>query len=137
MPKLTKELRKNYVVTKMCYRQIKNRFGLPCVTRRRLRMKTDTHCAIAVRHNRQYNRTALTLVEMIIAMAIMAIIFAAIVPQFRNIRISWDSKRASAETLQNGRVLIDHLNHNLTKAVKITAVSDDNEPNGFIHFEDS
>jgi len=42
---------------------------------------------------------ALTLVEMLIAVAIMAIVFAAILPQFRAIQNSWDSKQGSAETL--------------------------------------
>ncbi len=80
---------------------------------------------------------ALTLVEMVIAMAIMAIVFAAILPQFRAIQNSWDSKASAAETLQNSRVLIDHLNRNLSKAVKITAVSDSAETNGYIEFEDN
>jgi len=80
---------------------------------------------------------ALTLVEMLIAMAIMAIIFAAILPQFRAIQNSWDSKQAAAETLQNSRVLMDHLYRNFSKAVKITAVSDSAETNGYIEFEDN
>jgi len=80
---------------------------------------------------------ALTLVEMVIAMAIMAIVFAALVPQFRAILGSWDSKEANAEVLQNGRILIDHLNRNLSKAVQITAVSDSSETNGYIEFEDN
>ncbi|MHC4593470.1 MAG: PilW family protein [Planctomycetota bacterium] len=67
--------------------------------------------------------TALTLLEMVIALAIMATVFAAILPLFRSIQNSWDSKQAAAETVQNGRVLIDHLNRNLAKAVKITAVT--------------
>jgi len=80
---------------------------------------------------------ALTLVEMVIAMAIMAIIFAAILPQFRAIQNSWDSKQGAAESLQNGRVLIDHLNRNLSKAVRITAVSGSAEKHGCIEFEDN
>jgi type II secretory pathway pseudopilin PulG len=78
--------------------------------------------------------TGLTLVEMVVAMALMVIIFAAILPQFRVISNSWDSKAGAAETLQNGRVLIDHLNRNLSKAVRITAVSDPNQTNGYIQF---
>jgi len=80
---------------------------------------------------------ALTLLEMVIALAIMAIVFAAILPQFRAILNSWDSKQASAEVLQNGRVLIDHLNRNLSKAVRITAVSTPTETAGYIEFEDN
>ena len=74
---------------------------------------------------------------MIIALAIMVIIFATILPLFRVINNSWDSKQGSSEALQNGRVLIDHLNHNITKAVQISAVSDSNETDGYIEFEDN
>ncbi len=70
-------------------------------------------------------------------MAIIAIVFTAILPQFRAIQKSWDSKQNSAEILQNGRVLIDHLNRNLSKAVKITAVSDSSQINGYIEFQDN
>ena len=79
----------------------------------------------------------LTLVEMVIAMAIMTIIFAVILPQFRIIQNSWDTRAGAAEALQNGRVLIDHLNHNLSKAVRITAVSDPSASNGYIEFQDN
>ncbi len=81
--------------------------------------------------------TALTLLEMVIALAIMATVFAAILPLFRSIQNSWDSKQAAAETVQNGRILIDHLNRNLAKAVKITAVSDSATTIGYIQFEDN
>jgi len=74
---------------------------------------------------------------MIIAMAIMAIVFAAILPQFRAILNSWDSKQAAAETLQNGRVLMDHLYRNLSKAARIIAVSDSSTTNGYIEFVDN
>jgi len=88
------------------------------------------------------NRTArlceaLTLVEMVIALAIMAVVFAAVLPQFRAIQNSWDSKAGAAEALQNGRVLMDHLYHNLSKAAQITAVSDSAETNGYIEFQDN
>ncbi|MHC4676753.1 MAG: LamG domain-containing protein, partial [Planctomycetota bacterium] len=39
--------------------------------------------------------------------------------------------------LQNARVLVDHLNRNLTEAARITAVSDFTETMGFIEFEDN
>jgi type II secretory pathway pseudopilin PulG len=75
------------------------------------------------------------MLEMIISLAMMAIIFAAILPQFRNIQNSWASKQSNAETLQNGRILISHLNQNLVKAVQITAVSDPCDTTGYIEFE--
>ncbi len=81
--------------------------------------------------------TALSLLEMILAMAIMAIVFAVIVPLFRPMLSSWDSKAGAAEALQNGRVLIDHLKYNLSKAVKITSVSGSAVTEGYIEYEDN
>ncbi len=75
--------------------------------------------------------------EMLIAMAIMAFIFAAVLPQFRIVYNTWDSRAGAAEIIQNGRVLIDHINRNLSKAGKITAVSDSGTTNGYIEFEDN
>ena len=89
------------------------------------------------RNNKIRSSRGLTLVEMLIAMTIMAIIFAAILPQFRVIQNSWDTKAGSSEALQNGRVLIDHLNRNLSKAAQITAVSGPSETNGYIEFMDN
>src|SRR4030042_602244 len=77
---------------------------------------------------------ALTILEIVIALAIITIIFAAVVPQFRVILNGWDSRQANTEVLQNGRVLIGHINRNLGKAAKVTAVSDSSETNGFIEF---
>ena len=82
-------------------------------------------------------RDGLSLMEMVIALAIMTIIFAAILPLFGQIRNGWETKQAVGETLQNGRILIDHLDHNLIKAVKITAVSDSSVTNGYIEFENN
>jgi hypothetical protein len=79
-------------------------------------------------------RQALTLLELVIAMAMLTIIFAVVVPQFAVIRGSWDIKQRSSEILQNGRVMMDHINRNLAKARQITAVSsssiDFNDCNG-------
>ncbi len=81
--------------------------------------------------------TALTILEMLIALAITAIVFAAILPQFRAILNSWDSRAGAAKALQNGRVLMDHLNRNLATAVRVTAVSDSTQVTGYIEFEDN
>ena len=72
-------------------------------------------------------RRGLTLVEMIIAMSLMTIVFASIIPVFGLISDSWDSKQAAADVMQNGRILIDHIQRNLSQAVKIVAVSDSSE----------
>jgi type II secretory pathway pseudopilin PulG len=79
----------------------------------------------------------LSLMEIIIALSIITIIFAAIFPLFGQIRNSWDSKQAAAETLQNGRILIDHMTRNLAKAVKVTAVSISSDISGYIEFQDN
>ncbi len=88
-------------------------------------------------NNKVRSPTALTLLEMIIALSISAVIFAIIPPILKSIRNSWDFKQANAETLQSGTVLIDHLNRNLAKAVRITAVSASSTTNGYIQFEDN
>ncbi|MGA1979396.1 MAG: LamG domain-containing protein [Sedimentisphaerales bacterium] len=86
------------------------------------------------RNRKLRNCPALTILEIIIALAIITIIFAAVLPQFRVIQNGWDSRQAATEVLQNGRVLIDHINRNLSKAIKITAVSNPTETNGYIQF---
>jgi type II secretory pathway pseudopilin PulG len=80
---------------------------------------------------------ALTILEIVIALAIITIIFAAVLPQFRVILKGWDTRQANAEVLQNGRVLIDHISRNLSKAIAITAVSESSDPIGFIEFLDN
>jgi prepilin-type N-terminal cleavage/methylation domain-containing protein len=87
--------------------------------------------------NISIRRDGLTLLEMVIAMAIMTVIFMSLLPQFKNIKNSWDSKQANAEMIQNGRVLMEFLNRNLAKAVRITDVSDPSEIDGYIEFVDN
>jgi prepilin-type N-terminal cleavage/methylation domain-containing protein len=77
----------------------------------------------------------LTMMEMIISLAIIAVIFAVTLPQFRNMENSWASKRATAEAIQNGRILVEHLSRDLARAVKITAVSNPADTIGYIEFE--
>ena len=81
--------------------------------------------------------TAMTIMEMIMALAIIGMVFAAMLPQFRLINNSWDSKQGNAEVLQNGRVLMDHISRNLSEAAAIIAVSDPCETDGYIEFEDN
>lgn len=75
--------------------------------------------------------------EMVIALSIITLIFATVLPQFRLINNSWNTKQANSEVLQNGRVLIDHINRNLSKAVMITSVSNSSSNDGYIEFEDN
>ena len=83
------------------------------------------------------NRYGLTLVELIIAFAIIVLVFAAIVPQFRAIRNSWASTEAGAAIIQNGRVLAEHITRNLAAAKQIVSVSPSGSINGFIIFKDN
>ncbi len=88
--------------------------------------------------NRKINLyKGLTLLEMVIALAMIVIICAAILPQIKKINDSWASKQANAEVLQNARVLLDHINRSLSSADKIINVSDPCETNGFIQFKDN
>jgi len=82
-------------------------------------------------------RRALTLLELVLAMVMVTIIFAAVLPQFAMMGHSWDIKEGSAEALQNGRVLMDHISRNLSEAVRITAVSEADDSGGYIEFEDN
>ena len=83
------------------------------------------------------NRYGLSLVELIVAFAIIVIIFAAVVPQFRAIRKSWSSTEARAEIIQNGRVLAEHITRNLAAAKQIVRVSPSGTTTGFIVFKDN
>lgn len=78
-----------------------------------------------------------SLVELIVAFAIIVIIFAAVVPQFRAIRNSWTSTEAQAEIIQNGRILAEHITRNLSAAKKIIGVSPSSQTSGFIRFKDN
>jgi len=77
----------------------------------------------------------MTIVEIIIAVSIMAILFAAVLPQFRNMYLSWDSQNQRGEIVQNARVLLDCLSRSLASAIRITSVSMPEEPLGYIEFE--
>ena len=79
----------------------------------------------------------MTLVEVLVAMAIMVVVLAAVVPQIRAIQNSWASKRDNTEVIQNSRVLVDHIVSNLSQAQKITAVSAAAQTNGYVEFEDN
>jgi type II secretory pathway pseudopilin PulG len=76
----------------------------------------------------------LTLVEMVLAMAMIVVVLSALLPQFRVMSHSWELRQASAETLQNSRVFTDHLERLLAQAVTITAVSLSTDNNGYIEF---
>jgi len=90
-----------------------------------------------VETNKSKYLRAMTLIEILVAMAVIVIVFVAVVPQLRSIQNSWASKRENSEIIQNGRALLDHIIFNLMQARRITAVSAPAETNGYIEFKDN
>ena len=78
-----------------------------------------------------------TLVELVVAIAMLTLVMSAIMPLFAHIRRSWDVWQNTSEAVQNGRVLIDHMYRHLAEATKITAVSDASQSSGYIQFVDN
>ncbi|OHB59076.1 MAG: hypothetical protein A2173_08240 [Planctomycetes bacterium RBG_13_44_8b] len=89
------------------------------------------HCRLASRCK------GVTLVELIVAFSLIVIIFAAVVPQFRAIRISWAGAETAASIIQNGRVLSEHITRNLSAASKVISVSLASQVQGYITFTDA
>lgn len=83
------------------------------------------------RHNLIRSR-AVTVLEMVLAMSIMAIVLTAVLPLFAGIRRNWDARQANAEIVQNARILADHLHRTLATATGITDVSPSSQDRGFI-----
>ena len=87
--------------------------------------------------NKTRRQRAVTLIELIIAVAMITIIFAVVVPQFVILRKGWDVKQGAAEVIQNGRVMVDHIGSNLSKASRIAALGtssiDFNDCNGIMY----
>ena len=79
----------------------------------------------------------ITLVQMVVAIAMLTVVMGAIMPLTTHIRRSWDTWQNSSEGLQNGRVLMDHMRRHLATAKKITAVSASSETAGYIEFSDA
>lgn len=80
-------------------------------------------------------RSGLTLVEMAVAVTVMAIVVAAVLPVLAGVRNSADTRWAVSEMIQNARVANEHLSRHLGGAKRITDVSPGSETNGYIEFE--
>jgi type II secretory pathway pseudopilin PulG len=80
-------------------------------------------------------RNGTTLVELVVALAIMATVFAAIVPLFAGIRHSDETHWATFEVLQQARVLDTFLRRRLATARRILDVSRPHDDRGYIEFE--
>jgi type II secretory pathway pseudopilin PulG len=83
------------------------------------------------------SRKAITLIELIVAMTMMIIIFTAIVPQFNVIRTSWANNEVASTLIQNGIVLDEHINRNLSAAKQLISVSPSSATNGYIIYNDA
>ena len=77
-----------------------------------------------------------TLVELVLAVAILAVVFTAVVPLFTYARNTTTVTTGNTEAIQNGRVLMNHLNRQLSTAVYIADISAANTILGYIEFVD-
>lgn len=85
--------------------------------------------------NKRIRQHGTTLVEMTVAVAVVAIVFATLMPLFASVRNSAESRCASLEMLQNARVLNEQLSRHLAQAKRVVNVSGPSETNGYIEFE--
>lgn len=85
--------------------------------------------------DKQNRRHGTTVVELAVAVAILAVVFAAVVPLFAGIRNSTETRWAGLEIVQNARVLNDQLYRHLTQAKRVVSVSGASEGQGYIVFE--
>ncbi len=86
-------------------------------------------------HDQPVASRGTTLVELTVATAIMATVFAALMPLFAGIRRSTEARWAGLEMVQNARVLNEHLGRYLAQARRIRAVSASTEDEGYVEFE--
>jgi Tfp pilus assembly protein PilE len=85
--------------------------------------------------NKTIDRRGTTMVELTVAVAVMAVVFAAIMPLFAGVRNSAESRWANLEMVQTARVLNEQLCRHLAAAKRVTAVSTDTSDQGSIQFE--
>jgi hypothetical protein len=81
------------------------------------------------------DRHGTTLVELVVAVAIMAMVFVAVMPVFAGIRNSADTRWANLEMVQNARVLNEQLCRSLAGARRIVAAGASTSDAGYIEFE--
>ena len=78
-----------------------------------------------------------TLIELVLAVAILTVVFAAVVPLFTYVRQSTAVQAGNTEAIQSGRVLMSHLHQHLSTAVSIAAISAAESTLGYIEFVDN
>jgi len=87
--------------------------------------------------NTVQNCRATTLVELVVAIAIMVVVMSTVFTVIAPARQTFDTQTNTLEVLQNGRILIDALIRELSKAKQITAVSEADDTTGYIEFTDN
>jgi len=85
--------------------------------------------------NRVIDPRGTTLVELTVAVAIVAVVFAAVMPLFAGVRNSADARWANLEMVQTARVLNEQLGRHLAAAHRVTVVSEGTSDEGYIQFE--
>jgi len=78
----------------------------------------------------------MTVVELVVAVALMAVVTGAVLPLLAGVRNGSDTQRAQSEMIQNSRVLNEHVLRQLSQATRVVQVSSASETNGHIEFED-
>lgn len=77
-----------------------------------------------------------TLIELMIAVALIGILFAAIQPYFYTIRRAWHQSDGRSDILQNGRIGLDKMVTELRQAIGFASVTNAADPSGRIVFTD-
>ena len=77
-----------------------------------------------------------TLVELVVTISLMVVIMGTVLPLIRHANLVWDVYEDNAETLQNGRILLDHLSRHLAETARIESVSSAGNAMGYIQFTD-
>jgi len=80
------------------------------------------------------NSRGWTLAEMLMVLALVSMLFLAVLPQFRMLQKSWTLKEASAETTQHSRVLFDHLHRQITTASALSDLSPAAQTLGYLEY---
>ena len=100
-------------------------------------MIPHTFCSVRLRRRACRPNAGMTLLETVISLAVFMILMAVLLPQFRILHKSWGLSEASAESVQNARVLYDHMHRRISTASKVTAIGESEGGFGFIEFKDS
>jgi type II secretory pathway pseudopilin PulG len=79
-------------------------------------------------------QSGLTVLELIIAVSLMAVIVAVMAPLLHAVQSSWAAKEAQSESLANARAFMHHFSQHLSQALRVTAVSDAAATEGYIQF---